>query len=219
MIERELFGNYSTDEKKLTAYGFRPEGHTLVYTQDLPAEDLRIIITYDRAFSGRIIDLSFGEEYVNFRMASATGCSAGIRHRFEALLLDIREKCCRNRYFQSEQAKRIYEFIYETYDVMPEFLWPSIPTYAAFRRKQGGKWFAVIGSVPRCRVDPVSLSAQDVEVINVKVSKDRIDALLAGKGIYPAFHMNKKCWVSIIFDDTLPDADIRRMVGESYESL
>ena len=219
MIEKELFGNYSVDEKKLWEYGFQPDGSTLVYARELPAENFRIVITYDRAFSGKIIDLSFGEEYVSFRMESATGFSAEIRQKFEALLLDIRDKCCKNQYFQTEQARRINAYIYETYDVLPEFLWPNIPSYAAFRRKQGGKWFAVIGSVPRCKVDPVSLSAQEVEVINVKADKDQIDTLLARDGIYPAFHMNKKCWVSIIFDDTLPDADIRRMVSESYKSL
>ena len=219
MIEKELFSHYSIDEKKLMAYGFQPEGHLLVYSQDLEAENFRIIMTYDRALSGKIIDLAFGEEYVNFRMDSATGYSAEIRNKFEALLLDIRDKCCKNQYFQSEQARRISEFIYETYDVMPEFLWSSIPSYAAFRKKQGGKWFAVIGSVPRRKVDPTSQSAQDVEVINVKVDKEQINALLAQDGIYPAFHMNKKCWVSIILDDTLADTGIQRMVGESYESL
>lgn len=175
MIEKELFSHYSIDEKKLLAYGFQPEGHMLVYSQDLETENFRIIMTYDRALCGKIIDLAFGEEYVNFRMESATGYSAEIRNKFEVLLLDIRDKCCKNQYFQSEQARRINEFIYETYDVMPEFLWPNIPSYAAFRKKQGGKWFAVIGSVPRRKVDPISLLGEDVEVINVKVDKDQID--------------------------------------------
>lgn len=93
------------------AYGFEPQGHTLIYTQDLAAENFRIVITYDRALSGKIIDMAFGEEYVNFRMDSATGYSAEIRNKFEALLLDIRDKCCKNQYFQSEQARRINEFI------------------------------------------------------------------------------------------------------------
>ena len=219
MIEKALFSNYSIDEKKLREYGFRPEGGALVYARDLPEDNFRIIITCDRALSGKIIDLAFGEEYVNYRMESATGYSAEIRQKFEALLLDIRDKCCRNQYFRTEQARRINEYIYETYDVMPEFLWPNIPSYAAFRRKQGSKWFAVIGSVPRCKVDAASPSAQDVEVINVKVDKDRIAALLARDGIHPAFHMNKKSWVSIILDETLTDSEIRRMVSESYDSL
>lgn len=81
MIEKELFSNYSIDEKKLREYGFQPEGSKLIYTQELPAENFQIIITYDRALGGKIIDLSFGEEYVNYRMESAKGFSAEITMR------------------------------------------------------------------------------------------------------------------------------------------
>ncbi len=219
MIEKEVFSHYSIDEKKLLAYGFQPEGHMLVYSQDLETENFRIIMTYDRALSGKIIELAFGEEYVNFRMESATGYSAEIRNKFETLLLDIRDQCCKNQYFQSEQARRINEFIYETYDVMPEFLWPSIPSYAAFRKKQGGKWFAVIGSVPRRKVDPISLSGEDVEVINVKVDSGMIEDILSQKCYYPAFHMNKKCWVSIILEDALSDEEIQNRIRFSFETV
>ena len=152
-------------------------------------------------------------------MESATGYSAEIRNKFEALLLDIRDKCCKNQYFQSEQARRINEFIYETYDVMPEFLWPNIPSYAAFRKKQGGKWFAVIGSVPRRKVDPIFLSGEDVEVINVKVDSGMIADILSQKGYYPAFHMNKKCWVSIILEDALSDEEIQNRIRFSFETV
>ena len=219
MIEKELFGNYSIDEKKLREYGFRPEGSKLIYTRDLPEDHFRIIISYDRALCGKIIDLSFGEEYVNFRMESATGYSAEIRRRYESLLLDIRDKCCRNQYFQSGQARRINAYIYEAYDVMPEFLWPNIPGYAAFRKKKGGKWFAVIGSVPRRKVDPIVSSDEDVEVINVKVDSGGIRDALARKGYYPAFHMNKKCWVSIILEDALSDAEIQDRIRFSFETV
>lgn len=58
-----------------------------------------------------------------------------------------------------------------------------------------------------------------MEVINVKVSGDGIQTLLARDGIYPAFHMNKKCWVSIILDETLTDAEIQRMVRDSLERV
>ena len=38
MIEKELFSNYSINEKKLLAYGFQPDGSTLVYAYELPEE-------------------------------------------------------------------------------------------------------------------------------------------------------------------------------------
>ena len=35
--------------------------------------------------------------------------------------------------------------------------------------------------------------------------------------VVPAYHMNKEYWNSIILDGTVPDADIRRMIAESYD--
>lgn len=57
---------------------------------------------------------------------------------------------------------------------------------------------------------------QRAGVINVKADQDRIKGFLAQTGFYESFHMNKKRWVSIILDDTLPDDRIHRMVDDSY---
>lgn len=35
--------------------------------------------------------------------------------------------------------------------------------------------------------------------------------------VIPAYHMNKAHWNSIILDESVPEQDIRRMIGESYD--
>ena len=35
--------------------------------------------------------------------------------------------------------------------------------------------------------------------------------------VVPAYHMNKTHWNSIILDGSVPDKDIKRMIGESYD--
>ena len=35
--------------------------------------------------------------------------------------------------------------------------------------------------------------------------------------VVPAYHMNKTHWNSIILDGTVPEEDIKRMIGESYD--
>ena len=35
--------------------------------------------------------------------------------------------------------------------------------------------------------------------------------------VVPAYHMNKTHWNSIILDGSIPEKDIRRMIGESYD--
>lgn len=200
-------------------YGFISDGDKLIYRKPMPEDSFEIMLEYDGTLRGRIMDLATGEAYTNYRREGATGYSAGIRQKYIDFLLDIRENCCRNQYFKTAQARRICESIYETYDCAPEFLWPNIPSYAAFRLKGTKKWYAIMGSVPRYKLDPDSEDHTNVEVINVKVDNVQIKSILAKKGYYPAFHMNKKCWVSIILEDVLSDEEIESRIRDSYESL
>lgn len=39
----------------------------------------------------------------------------------------------------------------------------------------------------------------------------------AFSSVVPAYHLNKTYWNSIILDGTVPEAEIRRMIGESYD--
>ena len=68
-------------------------------------------------------------------------------------------------------------------------------------------------------MNPASAAREEVEVLNVKVDSAGIDDILAQKGYYPAFHMNKKRWVSIILNNDLTDAEIQGRIENSYESL
>ena len=45
-----------------------------------------------------------------------------------------------------------------------------------------------------------------VEVMNLKADPDLIPRLVQADGICPAWHMNKKHWISVLLDDTLEDA-------------
>ncbi len=119
-IEEELFQKYLVDEDKLVAYGFVPGNDKLSFAKDLPDENFQIIIEYNDGFSGRIIDLSTGDEYVNYRREDASGFSAEIKDKFIGLLKDIRDRCCVNQYYASEQAKRILAYIREAYGDTPE---------------------------------------------------------------------------------------------------
>lgn len=218
-IEEEVFARHMPIPDKLIEYGFKTENDRLTYSRELPDDGMRIIVEYDGAINGRIIDLSLNDEYTAFRVAGATGYSAQIRQKYFGLLTDIRDHCCKKQYFRMPQAQRIGDYVFEAYGSTPEFLWPSIPSYAAFRQPGKKKWFAVMGSVPLSKVDREAKSAQPVEVINVKVDQERIKDYLAQAGIYEAFHMNKKCWVSIILDDTLPDDAIQGTIDDSYRSI
>ena len=55
---------------------------------------------------------------------------------------------------------------------------------------------------------------ENVEILNVKLDKDKIQNLLKIKGFYSAYHMNKKSWITMILDETLDDNTIMELIDE-----
>ena len=54
--------------------------------------------------------------------------------------------------------------------------------------------------------------------LNVKVRPGWSDVLTAHfESVVPAYHMNKRHWVSIILDGKMENAEIARMIEESYD--
>ncbi len=218
MIEEKIFVKYTADTERLKKYGFRNEEGKYLYSYELMDDHLRIDIEYTDRFSGRIIDLDTGEEYTNFRREDAGTFASYVGSIYEGILMDIREQCCSRRYYRSDQAMRICTCIKEMYGDEPEYLWEKVPSFAAYRRKDNNKWYALTGDVARNKVDR-SLNKEIAEVIDLHADKKRIPELLKRDGIYEAYHKNKKSWYTLIFDDVLSDEEIIELLKESYESV
>lgn len=56
--------------------------------------------------------------------------------------------------------------------------------------------------------------------VNVKVDPQWRDFWRnAYPSVLPGYHQNKEHWNSIILDGTIPDEEIKRMIGESYDLI
>lgn len=56
-----------------------------------------------------------------------------------------------------------------------------------------------------------------VEIIDLKFDKNQaLDFAQNTPGIYPGYHMNKMNWITLILDDSLPDAMIHELINKSY---
>lgn len=118
--------------------------------------------------------------------------------------------------YQNPQTIRIIAHIKSEYGATPEFLWPErSPDYCIFRHSDNRKWFALIGTVP-----PVTLGIdgdQKAEIINLKFDKgEALDFAEASDHIFPAYHMNKNNWITILLDGSLSDDFIFELIKKSY---
>lgn len=84
------------------------------------------------------------------------------------------------------------------------------------RHSDTGKWFGIIMNVCGNRV---GLSEDiRIDVINLKCAPE--DCFIAREmydAIIPAYHMNKKHWISVILNGTVPFELISALIDNSYE--
>ena len=85
---------------------------------------------------------------------------------------------------------------------------------AVLRHESNRKWYAVMMRVSRRKF---GLDSDEViDVVNLKLPTVMYGSFGASDGVYPAYHMNKVHWISVL----LPDAEseiIRFLVNASYE--
>lgn len=110
----------------------------------------------------------------------------------------------------------VIKIITETYSVDAEYLWEG-ETHAVFRHPASGKWFGIIMDVKKklLHVEDLDDGEESEDVMNVKASPVFIEDLLHEDAFLPAYHMNKKYWVSIRLDLVTEDT-LRKLIDESW---
>lgn len=216
-IEKDLFERSIIDTNKLLEYGFIKEEDSLVYKKKILEESFLVVIEYNDFIKGKIIDLEFDEEYLNYRSSNTENTfTLKVRDEYINLLIDIRDKCCITNNYVSKQANRLNDFIKDKYKIDPEFLWESTSHVGVYRNIKK-KWFGIIMNVSYNKVNKNSSDNSIVEIVNIKIMPDELDELLKINGIYPSYHMNKKNWISILLNDSLDDELLFKLLDNSYK--
>ena len=116
---------------------------------------------------------------------------------------------------KQDLRKQITDIIQNQYGALPEYLWSKYPTHCIFRHTSNRKWFAVIMKVAGNKLGLNTNQPQDI--INVKCDAYLISTLCQSKGYFPAYHMNKQAWLSILLDGTVAKEEIIKLIDLSYE--
>lgn len=106
-------------------------------------------------------------------------------------------------------------FILENFGgVIQDWPWEDTPEYTVFRHADNRKWFALIAKV---KYQTLGLDkAGEVDFINLKCDPDLIEDLTKGPGVLPAYHMNKRHWITIPLDGSCPDDSLKNLISLSY---
>ena len=113
--------------------------------------------------------------------------------------------------------EEVLEYALRQFDVRPDSPFDEDFDTMVLRHPVSGKWFGLIMNVAEDRLSLESgRRGGFADVLNVKCDPEVGASLVNGKSIIPAYHMNKRHWISIILDGSMTDEEILPLIAESW---
>ena len=159
----------------------------------------------------RVTDTEMGEEY---RLHAIPGGSNAfsdlVREEVEEVLTKLREG---EKKSEPTREGEVFALAKERFGTEPEYPWADSDA-AVLRRGDTKKWYAVFLNVAG---EKLGLTGRGVlRVVNLHADPGKVPELLLKPGHFPAFHMNKKSWVTLLLDGSVPMEDLAEELSESY---
>ena len=204
--------------KKLEEFGFELIDNSYNYYTSLLKNQFKmtIKINLDNSIFTEIIDTETNEPYVlHLLEMKRSGYSEKVYKAYSEILAKIQKECFEDEIFKARYTKQIITYVKNKYGDELEFLWEKSPKNAVVRRKSSNKWYAVILTISKRKLNLDS--DEIIEVINIHNSPEEIKKLVDYKKYFPAYYMNKKHWCTICLDGTVELKEIYKLIDISYE--
>lgn len=111
--------------------------------------------------------------------------------------------------------KELESHILQAYHVQADYPWVTHPAYGVFRHEANKKWFAVVMTIPKIKLDP--RTDEMIDIVNVKCDPILVGSLRQEQGFYPAYHMSKTNWITITLDGTVDAEKVKLLLDISYD--
>lgn len=216
-IEENIFQRSLVDFNKLAGYGFKESNAQWIYTKNFMDGAFKAVVTIDKKGTvfGNVYETEIDDVFLPLRVESMGGeYITKVRLEYEQILQDIKAHCFATQYFNHPQTNRLANALVSKYKDIPVFPWKEYPGFGVFRNPETEKWYALFMNIDKSKLDPKQ--SGKVEALNIKLAPEEILQLLKQKGFYPAYHMNKKSWISIVLNDILSDHTILNLIDKSH---
>ena len=165
--------------------------------------------------SASVYDATTGDKYALFEVPAAHGAFvAQIREQVLSIIEAFR-RCC----FETTDLKdRYVAFLKARFGADPEFPWADTPDCCVFRCKNS-KWFALLMQVKfrQLGFSGGANSEEAVWAVNMKAIPNEIPSLIDKKSVFPAWHMNKKHWITVLLTAVTDFDRLCSLTEQSYK--
>ena len=215
---KDFIKDKKIDLKRLEKFGFKLKDNSYYYITSLLKNqfEMCVKINVDNSIFTEIIDVETSEPYVLHLLETKRNAYGEKVYRaYSEVLEKIKKECFEDEIFKTDYTKEVVDYVKNKYGDELEFLWEKSPKTAVVRRKNSNKWYALILTLSKRKLNLDSDEA--VEIINLHNSPEEIEKLIDNKRYFPAYHMNKKHWCTICLDGTVELKEIYKLIDKSYE--
>lgn len=204
---------YNLSKEQLNGFGFKEEAEKLIYRKEILDSSFLIEIVFvNNQLMVEVYDIEFDEIYSLFSVDSAVGETVqNIREHVENLLSSILGLADESGKISSE----VIDYCNNKYGGNYVNPFKKHPDILAFVNEKN-KWYALLSDVEYNKLNKNTDITTKVKILNVKYPTDRILGIIDNKNIFPAYHMNKKHWISIVLDKNIKLETIKELIDMSY---
>ena len=103
----------------------------------------------------------------------------------------------------------------DAYGTLPDYPFEEDFETAVLRHADTRKWYGIVMRVSRRKFG--FDSDEVIDVVNLKLPMEMYGSFGAADGVYPAYHMNKLHWISVLLPDA-PEDLIGFLTSVSFEA-
>ena len=111
--------------------------------------------------------------------------------------------------------QQFLDYCFSTYATSPDYPFDEDFETAVLRHGDNKKWYALVMRISRSKLGIDS--DEMVDVVNLKLPTEMFGSFGVDDGVYPAYHMNKLHWISVILQDA-PEDVTKFLVNVSFEA-
>lgn len=111
--------------------------------------------------------------------------------------------------------QQFLEYCLSTYGTSPDYPFDEDFEMAVLRHTDNRKWYAIVMKVSRRKFG--FDSDEVIDVVNLKLPTEMFGSFGVADGVYPAYHMNKLHWISVLLPDA-PEDVVQFLVNVSFEA-
>ena len=203
---------YNFSKEQLKGFGFKEEAEKLIYRQEILDMSFLIEIVFvDSQLLVEVYDLEFDEVFSLYSVDSAVGETVqNIREHVENLLGTILGLADQSGKISSEVIDYCNKYGGNHVNPFKKHL-----DILAFVNEKN-KWYALLSDVEYNKLNKNTDITTKVKILNVKYPTDNILDIIDNQNIFPAYHMNKKHWISIVLDKNIKLETIKELIDISY---